>query len=198
MSRARGIGALAALAAAVLAQPLAAQEGAFSAGSEAEEWSLVGEEKARFSARVVDILCEIAGDCPADCGGGARQLGLVREADAALVVVLKNGQPLFNGAVDDLLPYCGAAVEVDGLLIGDDAANPAKVYQIQRIRRAGDAEWSKADRWTQAWAARNPEAATLPGPWFRKDPRVQALIARDGHLGLGLETDAAFIDYLFP
>lgn len=198
MTRARMTGVLAALAAAVLAQPLAAQEGPFSAGSEAEEWSLVGEEKARFPARVVDILCELTGDCPAGCGAGARQLGLVREADAALVVVSKNGQPLFNGAVDDLLPYCGEAVEVDGLLIGDDPANPAKIYQIQRIRRAGEAEWSKADRWTQAWAGRNPEAAALPGPWFRKDPRVQALIARDGHLGLGLETDAAFIEYLFP
>jgi len=188
----------AALLAATLTGPAAAQEGAFSAGSQAEEWSLVGEEKALFSARVVDILCEIAGDCPADCGAGARQLGLVRDADGALVAVLKNGQPLFNGAVDDLLPYCNAAVEVDGLLIGDDAANPAKFYQVQRIRRAGEAEWSKANRWTQAWAERNPEAATLPGPWFRKDPRVQALIAREGYLGLGLETDAAFIEYLFP
>lgn len=195
MSRAR---VAAALVAAALAGSAAAQEGAFSASSQAAEWSLVGEEKALFSARVVDILCEIAGDCPADCGGGARQLGLVRDADGALVVVSKNGQPLFNGAVDDLLPYCNTAVEVDGLLIGDDPANPAKIFQIQFIRRAGEAEWSKANRWTTAWAARNPEAATLPGPWFRNDPRVQALIAREGHLGLGLETDAAFIEYLFP
>ena len=195
MSHSVLLGAALALGVAIAAT---AQEGAFSADSQAGNWNLVGEEKARFSARVVDILCEIAGDCPADCGGGARQLGLVRDADDALVVVSKNGQPLFNGAVDDLLPYCNEAVEVDGLLIGDDPANPAQIYQVQLIRRAGEADWSKTNRWTDAWAARNPEAAPLPGPWFRKDPRVQALIARDGHLGLGPDIDRAFIEYLFP
>jgi hypothetical protein len=113
-----------------------------------------------------------------------------------LTPVLKNAQPLFNGAVDDLLPYCGQTVEVDGNMIGDDDVNPYRLFQVQLIRGEGEEEFSRADRWTDAWAARNPDAGG-DGPWFRRDPRVNALIARDGYLGLGLETDEAFIEYLF-
>ena len=36
----------------------------------AEEWGIEFEEKARFEAKVVDILCELSGDCPDNCGGG--------------------------------------------------------------------------------------------------------------------------------
>ena len=43
----------------------------------AEEWGLPGEEVVRFEAKVVDILCELTGDCPADCSDGTRQLGLL-------------------------------------------------------------------------------------------------------------------------
>jgi hypothetical protein len=187
------------IAALLAAAPALAQDdGAFSEGSNARSWSLVGEEKATFAAKVVDPRCELAGDCAPDCGGGARQLALLRTVDEALVPVLKNGQPLFNGAVDDLLPYCGTMVEVDGLLIGDDPANPYKTFQIQAIRPVGEADWRRANRWLDAWKARNPEVAGAEGPWFRNDPRVRALIERDGHLGLGLEVDRAFIEYLFP
>lgn len=179
--------------AALLAAPAAAQEGAFAAGSAAESWGLAGEEKARFTARVVDVLCELTGDCPPGCGSGARQLGLVREADGALVIAAKNGQPLFTGAVEDLLPHCGETVEVDGLLVGDDPANPAMVFQVQTIRAPGAPGPVKAERWTEVWAARNPDAAGREGPWFRNDPRIAALIARNGYLGLGPEADAAFL-----
>ena len=55
------------------------------------------------------------------------QLGIVREGDGALVLVSKNGQPAFNGAVTDLLPYCGKEVEVDGLLTGLPEYTAAKV-----------------------------------------------------------------------
>lgn len=179
------------LLATLLALPAAGQD--FSAGSEADGWGLLGEEKARFTARVVDVLCEIAGDCPADCGAGTRQMGLLREADGALVLALKNGQPVFSGAVADLHPFCGRMVEVDGLLVGDPEMTPAKFYQVQRIREVNAADWTRANRFTEAWASRNPDAAAAPGPWFRKDPRVNARIAEDGYLGLGLETDRAFI-----
>lgn len=185
------------LAAPLTALPAAAQEGPFSAGSQAASWGLAGEESARFEATVVDLLCEIAGDCRDDCGAGARQLGLKRTADGAVLVVAKNGQPLFNGAVDDLLPWCGKAVEVDGLLVGDDPANPFRIYQIQFIRAQGAADWTAADRWLDAWKARNPSVANAEGEWFRNDPRVRALIERDGWLGLGQETDAAFLKEWF-
>ena len=120
-----------------------------------------------------------------------------RSSDGVLVLANKNVQPAFTGANLDLLPYCNQEVEVDGLLVGLPEYTPAKMYQVQLIRRKGEAEWSKTNRWTKEWAAANPEAAEAKGPWFRKDPRINALIERDGYLGLGLEKDAAFKKYLF-
>ena len=57
-------------AACVLASP---------AARAAEEWGLPNEEKARFEAKVVDMLCELTGHCVPDCGGGKRQLGLLTD-----------------------------------------------------------------------------------------------------------------------
>ncbi len=181
----------AALAMLALAGPVAAQD--FSVGSEAASWGLAGERPARFEAEVVDVLCLLSGDCPTDCAAGARQLGLLRAVDGVLVLPMKNGQPVFSGAVDDLAPFCGQTVEVDGLLVGEAAATPAPFYQVQRIRPQGAADFIPADGFTTAWATRNPEAAAEGGDWFRLDPGVRGRIAAEGYLGLGLETDAAFI-----
>ena len=177
----------------LLALPAQAEEGAFAEGSEAKSWNLTAQEKARFTATVVDVLCELTGDCPENCGDGKRQLGLVREADGALVFPTKNGQPLFTGAATDLQPYCGKVVEVDGLLTGGEDVTPgaAKVYQVQRIREKGG-EWSRANRWTKMWNEENPDAKGK-GPWFRRDPRITGEIEKDGYLGLGPEADEAFI-----
>lgn len=188
----RALAAWAALA--LFAAPVLAAD--FSAGSQAKEWGLLGEEKAVFDARVVDVLCELTGDCPANCGDGKRQLGLVRVADGALVLPLKNGQAAFSGAATDLAPYCGRTVGVDGVLVGDEDYTPIKYYMVQLIRPEGSSDWVKANQWTKEWAKRNPEAKGK-GPWFRRDPRVKAMIEADGYLGLGLETDKAFIEYLF-
>lgn len=180
-------GALAAaLAVAVGALPARAQE------SQAKSWNLNNQEMARFEAKVVDILCELTGDCPPDCGGGARQLGLAT-ADRGLVLVAKNGQPIFTGAVQDLLPYCGKQVEVDGLFTGLDDS-PARIYQVQLIRETGQGEFAKTNRWTRQWNAAHPDLAAQKGPWFRKEPRINALIARDGYLGLGPDADKEVIE----
>ena len=40
----------------------------------AEEWGLAGEKVGRVEAKVGDVLGELTGDCPAQCGGGDRQL----------------------------------------------------------------------------------------------------------------------------
>ena len=189
----------AAALAALLALPAAAQEPdpyAFEAGSEARPWNLFAEYPARFEARVVDLLCEVAGDCPEDCGGGARQMGLLRAADGVLVFPNKNNQPLFTGAAAELHPYCGQDVEVDGLLIDDPDLGARNIYLVQRIRALGEEEWTTADRWTEAWAERNP-AAEGSGPWFRRDPRVNARIAAEGWFGLGPEEDAAILQELY-
>ncbi|GIT89658.1 hypothetical protein JANAI62_08570 [Jannaschia pagri] len=173
----------------LIAAPLAAQD--FSEGSEARSWNLYAEVPARFTATVTDPLCELAGQCTPDCGGGRQQLVLLREADGAMVFPLKNGQPAFTGAAVELAPFCGQTVEVDGLMIDDPEIGAVNVYLVQRIRPEGG-EWRRANQWTKDWATRHPEAAG-DGPWFRRDPRVLSEIEREGYLGLGAEADAAFI-----
>src|SRR3546814_4180915 len=55
----------------------------------ANSWGLPNEEIVRFEAKVVDVLCELSGDCPADGGAGHRQLGLVTD-DGTLILPVKN------------------------------------------------------------------------------------------------------------
>lgn len=191
MMRARAI-TLVALSA-LAAQRAAAQD--FSAGSGAKPWNLYAETPALFDAKVVDITCEITGDCPSDCGAGARQLGLLRTVDNVLVYPNKNAQTVFSGAAQDLLLFCGRQVQVDGLMLSDPDIGANNIYLVQNIRLAGAADWTPANQWTRAWAAANPDAAG-DGPWFRRDPRVLAEIATDGYFGLGLEQDAAILQEL--
>ena len=169
---------------AFLATPVAAQEGPFSEGSEARSWNLAWEEPAFFEATVVDMLCEVAGDCDNQCATG-RQLGLLRAADGVLTYPNKNNQGIFTGAAVDLEPFCGMQVEVDGLMIEDEFVRATNVYQVQRIRLVGDAEWTTANGWTDAWAEQQPEAAEMDGRWYRNDPRVLAEIEDAGYLGTG-------------
>lgn len=169
--------------------PAMAQD--FSAGSNAGSWDLYAEKPARFEARVVDLLCELTGDCPTDCGAGFRQMGLLRTADDVLVLGIKNAQAAFSGAAVDLAPYCNQIVEVDGLMIDDPKLGARNVYLVQKIR-VGDGDWAKANQFTRVWAKENPQAKGK-GAWFRRDPRIRAMIAEEGYLGLGLETDRAFI-----
>lgn len=174
---------------AILAAPAVAQD--FSEGSEARSWNLYAETPAKFEAQVVDILCTVAGDCSNECGTG-RQLGLLRAADDVLVFPNKNNQTGFQGAAVDLHPHCGKLVEVDGLMIEDeDVPGATNIYQVQLIKAAGAAEPVKANTWSKNWAKLHPEAEGK-GPWFRRDPRVNAQIAESGFLGLGLSHEEAY------
>ncbi|MBY8976177.1 hypothetical protein KHP62_10190 [Rhodobacteraceae bacterium NNCM2] len=163
----------------------------FSTGSEANSWSLTGEEKATFNARVTDAVCALTGDCPAGCGAGTRTMVLVREADDKTILVAKNLQTGFQGPTWDLAPFCGQTVQVDGLMVGDDPKLASKLYQVQRIK-AGDGDWIKATGFTKPWEARNPDA-TGEGPWFRRDPQINERLKDTGYLGLGQEADDVFI-----
>ena len=163
----------------------------YSEGSKAKEFGLIEEEKATFSGKVVDLLCELSGDCPENCGNGERTMGIIREGDNRLIPVLKNAQFSFNGPIDDLLPYCNKTVDVDGLLVGDSEIYNAKFYMVQLIREAGAEEWQKANKWTKAWRKRNPEAKGK-GPWFRRDPRVLKQVEANGYFGVGLEADEKY------
>lgn len=178
---------------ALIASPLTAQD--FSEGSEAKTWNLYAEVPARFEAKVVDVLCELTGDCAEDCGAGTRQLGLVRSVDNVMVLPMKNSQPAFTGAAEELAPFCNQMIEVDGLMIEDEDLGASNIYLVQRIK-AGDADWIKANTWTKKWAKTYPEAKGK-GPWFRRDPRVKNVIASEGYLGLGLEADAAYAEENF-
>lgn len=157
----------------------------------ADSWGLPGEQAAAFEARVVDVLCELTGDCPADCGGGTRQLGLLRD-DGTLVFASK-GQVFFAGATQELLPYCGRSVEVDGIFAVNRGA---RVYFVQYVRTGSGQEWQRADRYKAWWAEEFGFAADAPetGQWWNHDPRVEELVAEDGKLGLGPEADRAFLE----
>lgn len=167
-------------------------EGQFSEGSTAKEYGLAEEEKALFSGKVVDVLCELTGNCPDNCGDTKRVMGIVRENDNKLILVLKNGQFSFNGPVEDLIPYCNQKVDVDGLLIADPEDYGAKFFMVQKIRKSGAPDWSKANKWVAAWKAKNPEIADQKGPWFRRDPRVAKQIEATGYFGLGAEADEKY------
>ena len=151
---------------------------------------LFDQRPALFEARVVDLLCELTGDCPEDCGAGKRHIGLIRSADNVLILPNKNSQAAFSGAAVDLAPYCNQVVEVDGLMLVDEEENLNNIYQVQKVRVDGG-EWQKANKFTKIWKQEFPEAAGK-GAWFRRDPRIKALLAETGYLGLGLEADEAF------
>jgi hypothetical protein len=160
-----------------------------SAANAAEEWGLPAEKIARFEAKVVDILCELNGDCPAKCGDGNRQLGLLDNKDV-LVLPLKN-RVSFAGAVDELIDFCGKQVVVDGLFTTNRGN---RVFAIQFVREAPDGKWRGATRFSQKWAKRfgHPAKSQQTKRWFENDPRVNAIIKADGKLGLG---PAADIEY---
>lgn len=186
------------LAFSALAAPALAQdgEGPYSANSEAKSWSLFGEEKARFEAKVTDALCALTGDCPADCGAGERPMAVIRKDDNKMLLVNKSGAPNFTAANYRLSEFCNQDVEVDGLLVGDPDLTPgigAKVYQVQLIRAIGSEEWLKTNLYTKQWAERYPEAKGK-GPWFKRDPNVKAEIEKNGYFGLGLDADKAWLE----
>jgi hypothetical protein len=133
------------------------------------------EKPLELEGRVVDLVCEVAGRCLPDCGGGKRQLGL-KLSDGKLIAVIKN-PGLFTGAVNDLAPFCGKTIYTDGLLF----ENPKMpVYQVQGLKAdRNEKEYKPVDGFIEAWVAKN-------GPsdeWFRADPLVKEQIARNGPLG---------------
>lgn len=156
----------------------------------ADSWGLAGEEKARFEAKVVDIACELTGDCPVACGAGKRQLGLLT-GDGRLVLPMKNTVP-FAGAVEELVNFCGKPVIVDGLMVTNRGYT---FFALQFVRAAPDGEWYGGGRWSRVWAVKNGLAADDPkrNEWYLHDKTVKALVDKQGKLGLGLEADRKFL-----
>jgi hypothetical protein len=157
----------------------------------AQEWGLPGEEVARFDATVVDVLCELTGDCPANCGDGSRQLGLLDD-QGVLHLASKNFTP-FTGASWELQDFCGQKVTADGLFTTNRGY---RIFALQFVRKAPDGDWRRANRFTEQWAAKNGVAADSPQAkqWFRNDPEVQRLIEQKGVFGLGEDADKAYFE----
>jgi hypothetical protein len=148
-----------------------------SAAQAADEWGIEHEEKARFQATVVDIACELTGDCPANCGGGKRQLGLKKQ-DGTLVLPIKNNDP-FAGTVADLIGFCGKDIVADGLWI----PNPRlPMFVLQFKREAPDGKWSRADWFVKQWGKKHGE--DKQSEWFRHDQRILQAINADGVFGI--------------
>ena len=136
---------------------------------------------ARLDGKIVDILCELSGDCPANCGEGKRQLGLLLD-DGRLIPLVKNFDP-FAGTATDLKGFCGKRTTADGLFIKDPQM---PLFALQFKRLAPDGKWSRANWFVRDWAkqqnvARDSDAA---GEWYRNDPTIKKIITRDGVFGI--------------
>ncbi len=147
----------------------------------AEEWGIEHEKAVRFEAKVVDIFCELSGDCPANCGGGKRQLGLLRD-DGKLLLVAKNSD-LFAGGANDLIGFCGKRIIADGLLISDPLM---PLFALQYKRLAPDGKWSGATQFRRDWAKRHGTAwdSGKTDQWFRHDETIKSMIEKDGVFGI--------------
>ena len=133
------------------------------------------EKIVAMEAKVVDLSCEVAKICPADCGGGRHQLGLLTAA-GKLIPAVKSAT-LFAAPVADLLPYCGKTVAVDGLLV----ENPKMtLYFVQGIRAKAGEDYAPTDAFEKRWFAANGPSEE----WFRNDPVVKTIIAADGITGI--------------
>ena len=142
---------------------------------------------------VVDVVCELAGDCPANCGDGARQLGLLRD-DGKLILPTKNFTP-FSGAAWELIDFCGKQVIADGLLTTN---HDTTIMALQFVKEAPDGKWRRTNRFIPKWAAKNGFAPNGKEAkrWFAHDPEIKARFAETGRLGLGPAADKAYFDKL--
>jgi len=143
----------------------------------AEEWGIDHEKVTRTDGKVVDLLCEVTGDCTKSCGAGKRQLGLLTD-DGRLIPVVKNFEP-FAGATAELIQSCGKRVSLDGLLI-EDPLMPLFVVQFKKP--LPDGKWSRANWFGKEWSKANGGKAA--GQWFRMDPQVKAVLKKDGVFGI--------------
>ena len=153
----------------------------------AKGWGIEHEVETAIEAKVVDVLCELTGDCPDNCGGGKRQLGLLQD-DGTLHLVVKT-QTLFAGGVADLLPVCGKRIVADGLHIQDPVMH---MFFVQSMKLVGEEELKPTWQFIRDWRAANGYApgAKVEPPWFRQDKRIVEILEESGVFGIpGLEPE---------
>ena len=151
---------------------------------EVANWPITNAEKSELTGEVVSVLCELGGNCDDTCGGGSQQLA-IKTPELGTVLVSKNINN-YSGAQDELSPFCGQTINVNGLFTEHLGI---RFFQVHNLRTPGG-EWQRANRYLQAWAARSGK--TPVNRWYNQDERVKEIIKRDGRLGLGPEADKDF------
>ena len=165
---------------------LAFLAGCATPAGKVESWGVTAQQESAFTGKVVDVMCELNGNCADNCGEGSRQLA-IKTVDQGTVLVAKN-VTLYSGAADELWAFCGQDVEVNGLFT---ANKNVRFFQVQNVRTPGG-EWKRANRFHEAWASRSGQSGSKARKWYKNDERVDEIIKRDGRLGLGPAADAEY------
>jgi hypothetical protein len=147
----------------------------------AETLGLAGEQAATTRGVVVDVACEIAGACPAECGRGAHPIG-IRTEDGRLLLAAKS-LPAFMGAGPDLLPWCGRPITVDGITVSNFGTT---LFLLQRYRTSDDGAFRDADQALLDWASAHQAARDSEDAqnWMRHDEVVKTHIDKKGKTGV--------------
>jgi hypothetical protein len=143
-----------------------------------QRWQISGVEVAEFSGQVVDILCEVSGNCAERCGKGSRQLGL--KTDDEIVLIAKDLNR-YTGASQELWPHCGRQLVVNGQYT---ETGGSRFFQIQNVREPGGS-WMSTTKFLENWAQQNDAPVSSAKNWYRTDERVKTILEQDGLLGLG-------------
>jgi len=151
-----------------------------------DNWPVTNAEKNGFVGTVVDLQCELTGNCADNCGEGKRQLAIKTE-EFGTVFAVKNLNN-YSGAVEEVWPFCAETVEVNGLFTEHKGV---KFFQVQNVREPGG-NWLKATRYLEVWSKQTGKPLSVAGRWYNHDNRVQEILDRDGLLGLGVEADKEY------
>ena len=97
-----------------------------------------------------------------------------------MILPLKNSV-IFAGTTAELIEFCGATVIADGLITTNRGYS---VMALQFVKRVPDGKWQRTNRFLPNWAKQNgvdPKSKQAQR-WFENDPRINALLAKDGKL----------------
>ena len=150
-----------------------------------QKWGISGAEVAELSGEVVDVLCELSGNCAEQCGAGKRQLGIKTEQRTVLIAKDLN---FYTGAAQELWPFCNQQLVVNGQFT---QTGTTRFFQIQNVRTP-TGPWMSTGKFLENWAEKNGETLSKAEDWYRHDKRVNEILEKDGRLGLGLEADNAY------
>lgn len=167
---------------ALLATILVALTGCATPAGKVDQWGISGSEVAELSGDVVDILCEVSGDCVERCGAGNRQLGI--RTDEKVVLIAKDINN-YTGGAEELWPFCNQPLTVNGQFT---ETGDTRFFQIQNVREPGG-PWMSTTRFLEVWAEKNDKDLATAKRWYRHDPRVRTTLEQDGLLGLGEDVD---------